>query len=118
MKAGGTESLHTLPVLPEGISQFVGLPFIDRAPPGPSCLPKTVFRAMCAEGLNRHVFWSKLVLVQSVSGEAATEAFKTLSLLSQQEPGAGVLLGAAGAAETIVAAALAGTDTAAFKTTE
>ena len=57
-------------------------------------------------------------MVQTVSGEAASESIQILSLMSQQGGGVGGLLGAAGAAEAIVAAALARTDIAAFKTTK
>lgn len=55
-------------------------------------------------------------MVQSVSGGAATEAIHSLSLLSQQGAGVGGLLGAAGAAEAIVAAALARSDIDALET--
>ena len=48
--------------------------------------------------------------MQAVLGVAAAGAIQTLSVLSQQAPGAGALLGSAGAAEAIVAAALSQAD--------
>lgn len=55
-------------------------------------------------------------MVQSVSGTAASEAIQILWLLCQQGGGVGGLLGAAGAAEAIVAAALARSDIDPFDT--
>lgn len=57
-------------------------------------------------------------VVQAVSGEAASEGIQILSIMSQQGAGVGGVLGAAGASEAIVAAALARSDVAAFKTTK
>ena len=57
-------------------------------------------------------------VVQTVSGAAAPEAIQILSLLSQQGAEVGGLLGAAGAAEAIVAAALARSDINVFETTK
>ena len=57
-------------------------------------------------------------MVQAVSGEAAGEAIQILSMMSQQGSGVGGVLGAAGASEAIVAAALTRTDITAFKTTK
>ena len=53
--------------------------------------------------------------MQAVPGQAAAEAIQTLALVSQQGGGVGGMLGAAGAAEAIVAAALARSDLTMFE---